>query len=159
MTEKRCTDCRYTKGIGYDFWCGEGHTEYEVFGAETNCPYYEYYDWSKGVPSMTEKRFEVDESENQFTIFDNEGADDYYHLGNDERDVRALCKLMNELLEEPAKLNGTINQLKEALKTLGEDYTKLTEKNNQYKILTDELKRQNKKLKARLNDLGVEYYD
>ena len=108
---------------------------------------------------MTEKRFEVGESENQFTIFDNEGVDDYYHLGNDERDVRALCNLMNELLEEPARLNGTINTLKEALKTLGKNYTKLTEKNNQYKILTDELKRQNKKLKARLNDLGVEYYD
>ena len=58
MTGKRCTDCRHTKGIGYDFWCGEGHTEYEVFGAETNCPYYEYHDWSKGVPSMTAKRFE-----------------------------------------------------------------------------------------------------
>lgn len=112
-----------------------------------------------GGSIMTEKRFEVGESENQFTIFDNEGVDDYYHLGNDERDVRALCNLMNELLEEPARLNGTINTLKEALKTLGKNYTKLTEKNNQYKILTDELKRQNKKLKARLNDLGVEYYD
>ncbi len=36
---------------------------------------------------------------------------------------------------------------------------KLHEENKQYKILTDELKRQNKKLKGRLNDLGVEYYD
>ena len=35
----------------------------------------------------------------------------------------------------------------------------LHEDNRQYKILTDELKKQNKKLKARLNDLGVEYYD
>ena len=35
----------------------------------------------------------------------------------------------------------------------------LHEENKQYKILTDELKRQNKKLKGRLNDLGVEYYD
>ena len=34
----------------------------------------------------------------------------------------------------------------------------LYEENKQYKILTDELKRQNKKLKGRLNDLGVEYY-
>lgn len=48
---KRCCDCKYTKGIGYDFWCGEGHTEYEVFGAETSCPYYEYHDWSKGTPT------------------------------------------------------------------------------------------------------------
>ena len=59
MTEKRCTDCKYTKGIGYNFWCGEGHTEYEVFIGETNCPYYEYHDWSKGTPSKTEKRFTI----------------------------------------------------------------------------------------------------
>ena len=58
MTEKRCTDCKYTRGIGFDFWCGEGHTEYEVFGGTTNCPYYEYHDWSKGTPSRLEnKRF------------------------------------------------------------------------------------------------------
>lgn len=35
----------------------------------------------------------------------------------------------------------------------------LHEENQQYKILTDELKRQNAKLKGRLIDLGVEYYD
>lgn len=29
----------------------------------------------------------------------------------------------------------------------------------QYEILVDELKRQNAKLKSRLNDLGVEYYE
>ena len=45
-----CKDCKYCKGIGYDFWCGEGHTEYEVFLGETNCPYYKFYDWSKGTP-------------------------------------------------------------------------------------------------------------
>ncbi len=61
MTGKRCTDCKHTKGIGYDFWCGEGHTEYEVFGAETNCPYYEYHDWSKGVPSRSAKRFKIED--------------------------------------------------------------------------------------------------
>lgn len=56
LPEKRCSDCKHTKGIGYDFWCGEGHTEYEVFGAETNCPYFEYHDWSKGTPSEIEKK-------------------------------------------------------------------------------------------------------
>lgn len=35
----------------------------------------------------------------------------------------------------------------------------LADENQQYKILINELKRQNKKLKGRLNDLGVEYYD
>ena len=42
------------------------------------------------------KRFYVSESENQLTIYDNEGLDDYYHLGNDERDVKGICKLLNE---------------------------------------------------------------
>ena len=57
IIRKRCTDCKHTKGIGFDFWCGEGHTEYEVFIGETNCPYFEYHDWSKDTPSKTEKRF------------------------------------------------------------------------------------------------------
>ena len=47
---KFCKDCKYVKGIGFDFWCGEGHTKYEVFLGETNCPYYEFHDWSKGIP-------------------------------------------------------------------------------------------------------------
>lgn len=58
----------------------------------------------KGVEIMTEKRFEVGTSENQDTIFDNEGPDDYYHLGNDTEDVQALCKLLNELHEENQQL-------------------------------------------------------
>ena len=46
---------------------------------------------------MTEnKRFTMEESEGQDTIYDNEGIDDYYHLGNDTRDVKALCDLLNE---------------------------------------------------------------
>lgn len=40
-----------------------------------------------------------------------------------------------------------------------EIFNSLVDENQQYRILVDELKRQNKKLKARLNDLGVEYYD
>ena len=49
------------------------------------------------------KRFYVSESENQLTIYDNEGLDDYYHLGNDERDVKGICDLLNyqdRLIEE-----------------------------------------------------------
>ena len=71
---------------------------------------------------MTEKRFEVGDSENQYIIFDNEGPDDYYHLGNDERDVKALCKLMNELqedqLEEIQALKAQNKELKEAIGNL-----------------------------------------
>ena len=42
------------------------------------------------------KRFTIEESENQDTIFDNEGPDDYYHLGNDTRDVKGICDLLND---------------------------------------------------------------
>jgi len=44
------------------------------------------------------------------------------------------------------------------LNELHEELQRLEMENQQYKILTEELKRQNKKLKGRLNDLGVEYY-
>lgn len=54
------------------------------------------------------KRFYVSESENQLTIYDNEGLDDYYHLGNDERDVKGICKLLNEQQD-------TISQLRTQL--------------------------------------------
>ena len=58
------------------------------------------------------KRFYVDESENQDTIFDDEGVDDYYHLGNDTRDVNALCNLLNELNEENKKLKQQLNEFR-----------------------------------------------
>lgn len=46
---------------------------------------------------MTEnKRFTMEKSEGQDTIYDWEGLDDYYHLGNDTRDVKDLCDLLNE---------------------------------------------------------------
>lgn len=54
------------------------------------------------------KRFYVSESENQLIIYDNEGLDDYYHLGNDERDVKGICKLLNYQ-------QVIINKLKEEL--------------------------------------------
>ena len=65
------------------------------------------------------KRFYVSESENQLTIYDNDGLDDYYHLGNDERDVKGICKLLNEqqtiiskLQEENACLKQRIRDIK-----------------------------------------------
>ena len=43
------------------------------------------------------ERFIMGESENQHIIYDNEGIDDYYHLGNDTRDVKALCIALNDM--------------------------------------------------------------
>ena len=73
---------------------------------------------------MTEKRFTLEKSENQDTIYDNEGIDDYYHLGNDTRDVKALCKLLNELHEENQQL---IQLLKNQSAIIQELHSKLLE--------------------------------
>ena len=106
MTGKRCTDCKYTKGIGYDFWCDEGHTEYEVFGAETNCPYYEYHDWSKGIPSKIEKRF-TGEFDKQYGGVHDNGE----QLTNFE-----VVDLLNNLSEENMELKER-NEFLELLTT------------------------------------------
>ena len=67
------------------------------------------------------KRFYVSESENQLTIYDNEGLDDYYHLGNDERDVKGICKLLNEQAEIIRKQSIRIYcQDKEVQRLLGQ---------------------------------------
>ena len=106
-------------------------------------------------------RFEVGYSENQDTIFDNEGVDDYYHLGNDTKDVKAVCTLLNEL-HEKNKLNELYEenkQLKHIIKENSKLVNELSEDNNQFQILVKSLKDENQKLKLRLKDLGVEYYD
>ena len=56
------------------------------------------------------KRFYVSESENQLTIYDNEGLDDYYHLGNDERDVKGICKLLTEQQAEIERLKKELDE-------------------------------------------------
>ena len=77
------------------------------------------------------KRFYVSESENQLTIYDNEGLDDYYHLGNDERDVKGICKLLNEQ-------QATIEQLQDLCGESDSENAKL--------------RLENKKLKAKLKE-------
>lgn len=64
--------------------------------------------------NMTE-RFTVEESENQLTIYDYNGLDDYYHLGNDTRDVKSLCRLINELHEENEANKKIIKEQKKKL--------------------------------------------
>ena len=91
---------------------------------------------------MTEKRFELGKSENQDTIFDNEGPDDYYHLGNDTKDVKALCKLLNELHEE-----NQLNKLQEENKQLKKIIKENSKTINQSSEETQRLKTQNQRLK------------
>lgn len=129
ITKKRfCKDCKHSRGIGFDFWCGEGHTEYEVFGAETNCPYYEFHDWSKGVPRETEdKRFEVFKTNIMIGINDNGES-----IGN----VYDTCNLLNKLnneLQEFQKKNKELKALVSFYKSFQEDARKLEKENRQLK--------------------------
>ena len=91
------------------------------------------------------KRFYVSESENQLTIYDNEGLDDYYHLGNDERDVKGICKLLNEQQATIQFFKGEIDELKKDIdiykyeeKKHSETARKLYEENEQLKKARDE---------------------
>lgn len=64
---------------------------------------------------MSEKRFTIEESENQLIIFDNGVSDEtYFHLGNDERDVKYVCDLLNELAEENEQLKQEVFVYKKA---------------------------------------------
>lgn len=85
------------------------------------------------------KRFYVSESENQLTIYDNDGLDDYYHLGNDERDVKGICKLLNNLHQE--------NQILET------DCKNQKESKEYWRNKAKELKEENEQLKEELNNL------
>lgn len=114
MTKKRCTDCKHTKGIGYDFWCGEGHTEYEVFIGETNCPYFEYHDWSKGTPSRTEKRFSQ-KDEDDWEILDRNKHFAYAHSGYQ---AKKIIQELNELVETNRELYKENKQLKQQINEL-----------------------------------------
>ena len=89
-----------------------------------------------GRQNMTEERFEIGESENQDTIFDNEGPDDYYHLGNDTRDVKALCKLLNELSEENQQLKKENHQLKHLIQAIISKEFEISSEDNDYDALT-----------------------
>ena len=69
---------------------------------------------------MSEKRFTIEESENQLIIFDNGVSDEtYFHLGNDERDVKYVCDLLNDLNGENEQLRKDKEQLKERLRECG----------------------------------------
>ena len=92
---------------------------------------------------MTEKRFTLSKDTEWWFVNDNTIQTNEYGYRDDLTGEDAYRGLKQTLTE------------KEVVKIMNELY----EENKQYKILTDELKRQNRKLKARLNDLGVEYYD
>lgn len=77
---------------------------------------------------MTE-RFTVEESEKQLTIYDYNGLDDYYHLGNDTRDVKGICNLLNELHEENRTNQKIIRDLTNQVKRLTGQKQRLEQEN------------------------------
>ena len=68
---------------------------------------------------MSEKRFTIEESENQLIIFDNGVSDEtYFHLGNDERDVKYVCDLLNEQQNIISKLESDLQKIPPKIREL-----------------------------------------
>lgn len=165
MTKKLCPNCKHTRGIGFDFWCGEGHTEYEVFGAETNCPYYE---------SRTGKQFTVEKNNKYIAILDKgKNIGNTYHvcaLLNAQYEEIQQSKVLikkyhnenTDLIKENEQLKHEINYLENRLddcvclkkenKDLKEENLELSQKilKGLFEDENDELRKENKKLKEEL---------
>ena len=80
----------------------------------------------------------------------------------EERFKLRLSKLGNGMITDTKKRKDLYFDkefLDATLPETNEWLNELAEENQQYKILTNALKKQNEKLKNRLTDLGVEYYD
>lgn len=66
---------------------------------------------------MNKKRFTIEESENQLIIFDNGLPDEtYFHLGTDERDVKYVCDLLNQLANENELLKDNLEKIPPKIK-------------------------------------------
>ena len=105
---------------------------------------------------MSKKRFELEEySSKGSVIFDNDGVDDYYFLKNKE-ELKEFVDMLNKDNQQSKK---DWDYFVEQIDKLQSQVSELTEDNRELKILVESLKTQNKKLKLRLKDLGVEYYD
>ena len=101
---------------------------------------------------MTEKRFTVETSENQLIIVDNEGPDDYYHLGCDDRDVKGICRMLNDLnkdnQEEIQAFKKQNKELTQLIKTLIKENEELKDENWKLKRANQDLHHQNSRLRV-----------
>jgi hypothetical protein len=69
-----------------------------------------------------------------------------------EQQAEVIVNLLNNQHEQIERLKGNFRALEEVK-------CELAEENKELRMVIDVLKQQNQKLKGRLNDLGVEYYD
>ena len=68
---------------------------------------------------MSDERFTIEESENQLIIFDNGVSDEtYFHLGNDERDVKYVCDLLNKQQNIISKLESDLQKIPPKIREL-----------------------------------------
>lgn len=170
MTENKhfCKDCKHHRGIGFDFWCGEGHTAYEVFGRETNCPYYEYHDWSKGIPSEIEdKRFTLaHENDKWWAVRDgditlwkeevihllNEFDNETQQLQKENKELKTLVSFYKSFQNDARKLEKENRQLKQKISDSGtacaEEITKIEE---EFDKEVSRLIKENNKLKSKFS--------
>lgn len=103
---------------------------------------------------MSEKRFTIEESENQLIIFDNGVSDEtYFHLGNDERDVKYVCDLLNEQQSTIVHLRKQIQIYEQLISNsyVGEEET-LDGFVGKYVIWENELQKYKEKIKGVFNE-------
>lgn len=52
---RECVNCKHSRGLGSDVWCGKGHKEYTTYMIETDCPYFEEMDYKNDSEKENEK--------------------------------------------------------------------------------------------------------
>lgn len=72
-------------------------------------------------------KYTVEDNVNNLIIVDNEGLDDYYHLGNDGDDVIEICDILNMQHNKLKRQSTKIYKQNEELKTLKETLSLILE--------------------------------
>jgi len=134
MTEKRlCTNCKHSRGLGYDFWCGEGHIKYEKYFAETDCPYFEVMDLQDNDFNNTENDSTNSRNEKRFT-YDFVSVDCPMFYDNKEViDYDDVVDCLNEQHETIQEKQHTINEMAKTIRIYDGGYIGLNKRHSEYK--------------------------
>lgn len=44
---RECVNCRHSRGLGSDVWCGHDPKGKESYMCETDCPYFEWFEYKE----------------------------------------------------------------------------------------------------------------